>query len=31
LLTLAPGVYTAHVTGVNRASGIALVEIYEVH
>jgi hypothetical protein len=31
LLTLAPGVYTAHVTGVNRASGIGLVEIYEVH
>ena len=31
LLTLAPGVYTAHVTGVNGKSGIALVEIYEVH
>lgn len=30
LLTLPPGVYTAHVTGVNRSSGIALVEIYEV-
>lgn len=30
LLTLAPGVYTAHVTGVNRRSGIALVEVFEV-
>jgi len=30
LLTLAPGTYTAHVTGVGRSSGIALVEIYEV-
>jgi hypothetical protein len=31
LLTLAPGVYTAHVTGVAGKSGIALAEIYEVH
>ena len=31
LLTLAPGAYTAHVTGVSGKSGIALVEIYEVH
>jgi hypothetical protein len=30
LLTLAPGVYTAHVTGVKAASGIGLVEIFEV-
>lgn len=30
LLTLAPGVYTAHVTGVNRSSGVALVEVFEV-
>ena len=31
LLTLAPGVYTAHVTGVGGKSGIGLVEIFEVH
>ena len=31
LLTLAPGTYTAHVTGVSGKSGLALVEIYEVH
>jgi hypothetical protein len=30
LLTLAPGNYTAHVTGVRNSSGIALVEIFEV-
>jgi hypothetical protein len=30
LLTLAPGNYTAQVTGVNNGTGIALVEIYEV-
>ena len=30
LLTLAPGSYTAQVTGVNRRSGIALVEVFEV-
>lgn len=30
LTTLEPGVYTAHVTGVNGATGVALVEIYEV-
>jgi hypothetical protein len=31
LVTLPPGTYTAHVTGVNKSTGIALVEIYEVH
>jgi hypothetical protein len=30
LLTLAPGNYTVHVTGVRNSSGIALVEIFEV-
>lgn len=30
LLTLEPGVYTAHLSGVDGTSGIALVEIYEV-
>ena len=30
LLTLAPGVYTVHVTGVRGASGIGLVEVFEV-
>jgi hypothetical protein len=30
LLTLAPGAYTVHVTGVAGKSGIALAEIYEV-
>jgi hypothetical protein len=30
LLTLAPGVYTAQVTGANGTTGIALVEAYEV-
>jgi hypothetical protein len=30
LLTLRPGAYTAHVTGRNNSSGVALVEIYEV-
>jgi len=30
LVTLAPGGYTAHVSGVNRLTGIALVEIYKV-
>ena len=30
LLTLDPGVYSAKVTGVNNASGITLVEIYEI-
>lgn len=29
LLTLPPGVYTAHVSGVNQSTGVALVEIYE--
>ncbi|HVU36287.1 MAG TPA: immunoglobulin domain-containing protein [Opitutaceae bacterium] len=30
IATLPPGVYTAHVTGVNKSTGVALVEIYEV-
>ncbi len=30
IATLPPGTYTAHVTGVNQSTGIALVEIYEV-
>ena len=30
IATLPPGIYTAHVTGVNQQTGIALVEIYEV-
>ncbi|MBI5689579.1 MAG: immunoglobulin domain-containing protein [Verrucomicrobia bacterium] len=30
LMTLPPGAYTAQVTGRNNASGVALVEIYEV-
>jgi hypothetical protein len=30
LLTLAPGVYSAQVTGVNGATGVALVEVYDV-
>lgn len=30
LLNLAPGAYTAQVTGANNTAGIALVEIYEV-
>jgi len=30
LVTLAPGVYTATVSGVNDTTGIALVEVYEV-
>jgi outer membrane protein assembly factor BamB len=30
LLTLPPGPYTAQVSGVNGATGVALVEIYEV-
>lgn len=29
LITLQPGVYTAHVSGVNQSTGVALVEIYE--
>jgi hypothetical protein len=29
VITLAPGAYTAHVTGANNA-GVALVEIYEL-
>ena len=30
VITLAPGNYTAQVSGVNNATGVALVEIYEV-
>ncbi len=30
LLTLAPGAYTAQVTGANGSTGIALVEVYQV-
>jgi hypothetical protein len=30
ILTLPPGVYSAVVTGINDASGVALVEVYEV-
>ena len=30
LLTLDPGVYTAHATGVGNTSGQSLVEFYEV-
>jgi hypothetical protein len=30
IATLAPGAYTAQVSGVGGASGVALVEIYEV-
>jgi len=29
LLDLAPGIYTAQLTGVDATTGIALVEIYE--
>jgi hypothetical protein len=31
LITLPPGNYTAEVLGANGATGIALVEVYEVH
>jgi hypothetical protein len=30
LVTLAPGSYTAQVSGVNSTTGVALVEVYEV-
>ena len=30
LLTLEPGAYTAEITGVNRGSGAALLEVYEL-
>ncbi len=30
LVTLAPGTYTAQVSGVNSTTGVALVEVYEV-
>lgn len=30
LLSLDPGSYTVHVSGVNNATGVALVEVYEV-
>ena len=29
VLTLEPGIYTIEVTGVERTTGVALVEIYE--
>lgn len=29
-LTLAPGIYSAQVSGINQASGVALVEVYEM-
>jgi hypothetical protein len=30
IVTLAPGAYTAQVSGVNNATGVALVEVYEL-
>jgi hypothetical protein len=30
LITLSPGSYTAQVSGVNNATGVALIEVYEV-
>lgn len=30
LITLSPGAYTAEVTGVNRTTGVALIELYEM-
>ena len=30
LVTLSPGIYTAHVVGVGDGSGVALVEVYDV-
>ena len=30
IVTLAPGAYTAQVTGVAGATGLALVEVYEL-
>ena len=30
LVTLAPGSYTAQLTGVNNTTGVALIEVYEV-
>ena len=30
LVTLAPGTYTAQVSGVNNTTGVALVELYEI-
>jgi hypothetical protein len=30
LVTLAPGSYTAQVSGVNGSAGLTLVEVYEV-
>ena len=29
VLTLEPGIYTVEVTGVERTTGVALIEIYE--
>jgi hypothetical protein len=31
LVALPPGSYTAQVSGVNDATGVALVEVYDVH
>ena len=31
LVTLSPGLYTVQVSGANSATGIALIEIYEMH
>ena len=30
VLTLEPGIYTAHVSGVAHTTGVGVVEIYEV-
>ena len=30
IVTLAPGNYTAQVSGVNATTGVALIEIYEL-
>ena len=30
VVTLAPGNYTAQVTGVNNTTGVALIEVYEL-
>ena len=30
VITLQPGLYTVHVTGVGNTTGVALVEVYEI-
>ena len=30
LISVVPGIYTAHVTGINNTTGVALIEIYEM-